>query len=706
MTTAESSQPSFALLSAVTAHLPAIALPDPENAPSHFEGAVLHIKIEGTVRLAENLAKAGREGAEQFGRRLNVLMARLLSDLEVEEGQVARLEGDELIAFFPQQANENLESCGKRARRVATRMLEQPVVSDLSVTPGTGVGRVYLLRFGSTGMGRELVLAGPALAQAQASTQLLKDWAEPGSLLRDEIIGRPDVGKEIEEQEEVIARLASWLPPAVWQRLKDEPNFAGNWERAVALCLKFDGPNYAEANGRQQLQEYYTLVQHICSVQGGLLYRYQPGENGEPHRMMIIFGTLLSYSDDAERALRAGLALRRLPEYLNFITNQSIGVASSSVFAGPIGTPQRRQFVVTGDALSSARLAAAEAGRNLDLKQQGAFLVDRFTSERVPLNFLFAEEQALEQPGKNFSVKTAPLLAERKFISALKRYWKDELQIVGRSQERAQLEQLASEALGGQTKAVIITGTEGSGKSALLGDASRQWLARGGLGAVGVCYQHGEGWPYLGWAGVLAWLCDFVDADTRMARVAKINTVISHYIPEYPELVAPVQQLLNVTPYDRALWKRMVTPGPDRDHFFELFVNLIEGKSAEQPLMIELENLQWSDGASQELLNHLIKQAQAAVLFGLTSREPFDSLPEGVAQIGLGPLDSEESRQLAELTAISLKITLTPEQLDQITTLAQGNQLQTIEAVRYWKQHHKLPTSIEQITLSRLAFGK
>jgi hypothetical protein len=79
--------------------------------------------------------------------------------------------------------------------------------------------------------------------------------------------------------------------------------------------------------------------------------------------MALVFGTLLSHSDDAERALRTGLALRRLPDYLDFIRNQSIGVASSTAFAGPLGNAQRRQFVVTGEALPGAARAAEHAGQ-------------------------------------------------------------------------------------------------------------------------------------------------------------------------------------------------------------------------------------------------------------------------------------------------------------------------------------------------------
>lgn len=698
-TSNESDHTSNASFARLRAHLPEIALPDPEQAPGRFEAALVWVGIGGTNSLAESLAKTGREGAEQFGRSLNACLAGLLGEIGAEGGQVARLEGNELVAFFPRKSDESAGDCRTRAERAAKRMAEVPG-GDLNLELGINYGPVYLLRFGTPGLGRELVLAGPAISEARgrhfAAQTLVGD--EPATFLVEE--GQSEQAAPLQNQDEdrALANLANWLPPVVWQHLKDEPDFAGDWERAVVICLRFDGPDYTSTDGLRQLQEYYNLVQNICAAHKGLLYRFEPGENGQGHRFYLVFGTLLTELNDAERALQAALQLRRLPEYIEFIHEQSIGVTSSTVFAGVLGTPQRRQFAITGTALNSSLKAAEAASENLELKRQGALLVDGFTSERVPLNFLFGETYALEQPGEKLLLHVAPLMTERKFISALKRYWKDEIKLVGRREALARIDTLASEAMGGETRVVAITGREGIGKSALLGDASRHWLARAGLGAVGVCYQYGER-PYLGWAGVLAWLCDFVDADTRMARVAKINIIISRFAREYPELVAPVQQILNVTPYNPALFTDLVQPGPTRDRFFEFFARLIEGKSADIPLMIELENLQWSDRVSLDLLHHLLGRVHSAVVFGLTSREAIAGLPQNALTISLGPLDQQESNQLVLQTFPEIPAT----DQERLNEIAQGNPLQIVQLARYWQRQRNLPASSEEIMLSRLA---
>jgi len=685
MNTAET---SLATLYRLKAYFPAIAWPDPAKAPALFEGAVLHVRLEGVVRRAEDLAKTGREGAEQFSRVLNSYLARLLAELSKERGQVSRLEGDELVAFFPQANEETPEACQARAMKAATAMTRLSE-AGLRIKPGLGYGLIYLLQLGTVEQGFHLVLAGPALVQAQANPGNFSS-PDPAVVVAAE---NPTQEEGREASPEELGRLVNWLPSAVWQKLRDDPGFGGDWRRAVVLSLQFAGPNYQDANGLKQLQEYFSLIQNICNQQpSSLLYRFEPGENGEPHRVLLIFGTLLSFSDEAERALRVAMALRRLPAHLNFIQAQIIGIASGTVFAGRLGTPERQQFGVVGESLAQASRIIAEARRQSHAPRQGTLLVDAATSEGIALNFLFSD--AL--PGV---LKPRNLLTERKFVSALKRYWKEEVPLVGRDDIQRQLEQIAAEALGGKTKAILLTGPEGIGKSALLGNLSHYWLTRTGSGAIGICYEWAENWwPYLGWAGVMAWLCGFTDADTRMARVARINLVISQHTPEYPELVAPVQQLLNLTPFDRQLFNSFTQPGPAREHFFALFSRLIQSKSAVQPLLIELEDLQWCDKASLSLLHQLITQVRSAVLFSLTSRQPGGVWPDNLVHIPLGSLDAAQCQQLLAQHGANLA----SEQLNQLFKLTQGNPLQLIEAISYWQQYQRLPVSLEELTLVRL----
>lgn len=66
---------------------------------------------------------------------------------------------------------------------------------------------------------------------------------------------------------------------------------------------------------------------------------------------------------------------------------------------------------------------------------------------------------------------------------------------------------------------------------------------------------------------------------------------------------------------------------------------------------------------------------------------------------------STETRPLAERDTYG-KAFLQVTELTHITALAEGNPLQIIQSVKFWQREGHLPDSLEEVTLSRLAFGE
>jgi predicted ATPase len=120
-------------------------------------------------------------------------------------------------------------------------------------------------------------------------------------------------------------------------------------------------------------------------------------------------------------------------------------------------------------------------------------------------------------------------------------------------------------------------------------------------------------------------------------------------------------------------------------------------------LLIGLENLQWSDSASRDLLHYLLHRltdANSAVLFGLTSRELLPNISDLVTLMEVGPLSLDESQLLIE--QVSNK-PLSNEELAEVMRLAEGNPRRTLQAVQYWQRYQRLPSSLEELALFSLA---
>jgi adenylate cyclase len=109
------------------------------------------------------------------------------------------------------------------------------------------------------------------------------------------------------------------------------------------------------------LNEYFSFMADIIRSKGGVIDKYI----GDA--LMALFGAPLSHGDDADRAVEAARDMIRALELFNEGRVQSgqlpirigIGLATGEVIAGAIGSSDRLNFTVIGDAVNlAARLEA------------------------------------------------------------------------------------------------------------------------------------------------------------------------------------------------------------------------------------------------------------------------------------------------------------------------------------------------------------
>lgn len=115
------------------------------------------------------------------------------------------------------------------------------------------------------------------------------------------------------------------------------------------------------------LNDHFTAMTNIVFEHGGTLDKY----NGD--EVMALFGAPFNTEDDALRAVKAALAMKKKNVEMNELrklNNQptfdiGIGIATGEVIAGYIGSPERMDFTVIGDRVNTAsRLCSiANAGQ-------------------------------------------------------------------------------------------------------------------------------------------------------------------------------------------------------------------------------------------------------------------------------------------------------------------------------------------------------
>jgi adenylate cyclase len=104
------------------------------------------------------------------------------------------------------------------------------------------------------------------------------------------------------------------------------------------------------------LNEYFTEMVEIVFEHGGTLDKFI----GDA--LMALWGAPLTHDDDADRAIRAAVAMQKALERLNAewsrqgrpVVAAGIGVNVGEVFAGNIGSERRLEYTVIGDAVNTA----------------------------------------------------------------------------------------------------------------------------------------------------------------------------------------------------------------------------------------------------------------------------------------------------------------------------------------------------------------
>ena len=190
------------------------------------------------------------------------------------------------------------------------------------------------------------------------------------------------------------------------------------------------------------------------------------------------------------------------------------------------------------------------------------------------------------------------------------------LTVVGREQELRQLHEWLGKALTGERQLVFVTGEPGIGKTTLL-DAFLQsldathWIARG------QCIEHyGAGEAYLPVLDALGDLC-------RQPGGEHGITLLQQYAPTW---LAQMPALLNDTELE-ALQRKV--QGVTRERMLREMAEALEALTAEQPLVLVLEDLHWSDHSTLDLLALLAQRRGPARLLLLASYRPAEVVVSG-----------------------------------------------------------------------------
>ena len=173
-----------------------------------------------------------------------------------------------------------------------------------------------------------------------------------------------------------------------------------------------------------------------------------------------------------------------------------------------------------------------------------------------------------------------------------------EIQLIDRVEEMRLLREAADRAVHGEGGVVFLYGKAGIGKTRLARELGAYARSRGMQVLSGRCpalFRMDGVPPYVLWKEVIK---DYLEACTP----EQLYTVIGFYPIEVSKLVPELKQKLRTIPQSFPL-----SPEHSRDRLFEAVSQFISNISKETPLLVILDDLQWTDQSSLLLLHYLAR---------------------------------------------------------------------------------------------------
>ena len=435
-------------------------------------------------------------------------------------------------------------------------------------------------------------------------------------------------------------------------------DLVGSTELAAALDVE---------DWRNLLNTYLNEASKAVTGLGGhVLKRLGDG-------LMAVFGYPLAQENDAERAVRAALGVQQAVAEVNR-RNATTGAPQLAVRIGLESGP-----VVVDDAGEVFGEAPNIAARVQAAAKPGTVLVTSTVQRQIAGLFIVEDKGAHELKGAPAPVTLYRIV--RISGGRRRRGTRVLTPFIGREEDLGVLARCSERALAGNGQFVLVVGEPGIGKSRLveefrnqLAERPHSWIEWSSSQLLQNTPLH----PVLGW-GRARFGGPEVEPERRLAELESLLADVKLDTAKHAPLLAPLVDI-PVPP------ERLPCHSPEETRRRQLtaMVEWAIAGARNQPLVLVLEDLQWFDPTSIDLVHALSDRgAQAPILILATTRPEFQP-PWGLRPhhrvISLAPLDEAQVQRM--ITELASRRTLSTDVMRRVSERAGGVPLFVEEVTR------------------------
>ena len=673
----------------------------PDSGRRHL--TVLCCDLVGSTPLSEQLDPEDlREVVRAYQQASATIIARF-------DGYLAQYQGDALLVYFgyPQRHDDDAQRAVHTGLGLLAMLeelnarLESAYDVRLAVRIGIHTGPVVVSTMGAQ---EQLALGDlPVVAaglQGIAAPDSVVVSASTARLLHDAFVCEdlgtltvPGVALPMAVLSVQAARIALWFegPATPLSPADTRGDEAERRQLTVMFCDLAQSATLATLLTPDALLAVVQAYQEACAAVvarfDGYIAQYLADG------LLVYFGFPHAHEDDAQRAVRTGLAMVEAMAVLNTrLTSQygmrvaaRIGIHTGQVVAGAMGGSTRTEQLAVG---ATPNVAARVHG----LAAPDTVTISATTLRLVQGYFVCEDLGAHALKGVADPMSVARVLAETTAQSRLEAVRTTDLSaLVGREAELAVLADHWAQSTAGQGQVVVLRGEAGIGKSRLVEALLTQVDREEGRRIVLRCspyHTHSALYPII---THLERRLQFTSEEPAATKVAKLERELATFRFPQPETVPLVAELLSVSLPEGRYPPLRFSPQQQRQRTQATLVAWLLEEAERQPFLAVWEDLHWVDPSTLELLERLVEQvATARMLMLLTYRPEFRP-----------PWDTAQT----PLTTVTLSRLAQPQVEGMIAHVTRGRRLPTDIVEQIMARTDGIPLFVEELTKTILESG-
>jgi predicted ATPase/class 3 adenylate cyclase len=674
------------------------------NYSGEFQAVSMFLDLSGFSTMTDALMQHGQHGAEALAGLMHGLFDPLVESIFAYGGKIVGFAGDGIMALYPVEADlkvtalRALTSADVIQNKFRERPTRQTIYGAFSIFAkiGLGSGSVSWGILRSAGgnqaayyfRGTAVDEATEAEHHAGSGEILLSEFMY--ELLHQEIeaTGRGSYGcfsKFSAERPKPTAVVFPAVDLHVARKFMPEDvivnDLRGEFRQVVNLFMRF--PDLSS----EALENMMSTVFDLRNRYGGLVSRLDFGDKG--CNMLMLWGAPVAYENDIGRALNFLLDLKSAMDF-----PITAGVTYYISHAGYLGSSLYEDYTCYGWGVNLA-------SRFMMAAKPGETWVDDRIARRVARRFEL--DYVGSQVFKGFASQQKVYLL-RGYTQVLEPQYQGEL--VGRKEELAQLASFTEPLWQGKFAGLLlISGEAGIGKGRLVHEFHSSTRLKGKKALWAICQSNQI--LRQSFNPLRSWLFRYFGISRNQSHEeqkqvfdTKLNDLLeslsnSALTQELQRTRSILGALLNLR-WDDSLYEQLDAEGRYNNTFLAL-IALIKAESLRQPVILVLEDFQFTDKDTRDVLPRLKRAILSAgepypIAILVTTRLPGHGLAKELidARMDLRAISAEA---MALLMEVSLGAAPSPDLVNLLMERSEGNPYFAEQILRYLQEENLIEIS-------------